>query len=108
MLKDVFSKTIDSMKIISVSIGEFYKYDILENKFQNEVISNISGFMQNNYLHYIFKNKEKKIRVYAKNKELLPKNGQKITIINVHLGFYKSKPQIILYKKSDYKLGKQH
>jgi hypothetical protein len=79
------------------------KYDILENKFQNEVISNISGFMQNNYLHYIFKNKEKKIRVYAKNKELLPKNGQKITIINAHLGFYKSKPQIILYKKSDYK-----
>lgn len=79
------------------------KYDILENKFQNEVISNISGLMQNNYLNYIFKKEKRKIRVYAKNKELLPKNGQKITIINAHLGFYKSKPQIILYKKSDFK-----
>lgn len=59
--------------------------------------------MVENYFHYTFKNQKKKIKVYSKNRELLPKNGQKINIINAHLGFYKSKPQIIIYKQSDFK-----
>ena len=79
------------------------KFDIQKNEFQNEVIGNITGHIKDKYFHYIFKNENKKIRIYSKNRELLPKNGQKITIINAHLGFYKSKPQIILYKKSDFK-----
>ncbi len=79
------------------------KFDIQNNIFQNEIITNITGTIKDNYFHYIFKNENKKIKVYSKNKELLPNNGQKITIINAHLGFYKSKPQIIIYKKSDYK-----
>jgi len=77
-------------------------YDIQKSSFQNEIITNITGKIKDKYFHYIFKNENRKIRVYSKNRELLPKNGQKITIINAHLGFYKSKPQIIIYKKSDY------
>jgi len=79
------------------------KNDILNSNFQNEIITNITGLVKDRYFHYIFKNHKKKIKLYSKNKNLLPKNGQKITIINAHLGFYKSKPQIIIYKKSDYK-----
>lgn len=79
------------------------KYDILDVKNQNEVITNLKGEIKNNYFHYIFKNEKKKIKLYSKNRELLPKNGQKINIINAHLGFYKSKPQIIIYKQSDFK-----
>ncbi|WP_419765117.1 MAG: endonuclease/exonuclease/phosphatase family protein [Arcobacter sp.] len=79
------------------------KHDIQKNSFQNEIITNITGNIKGKYFHYIFKNEKKKIRVYSKNRKLLPNNGQKITIINAHLGFYKSKPQIIIYKKSDYK-----
>jgi len=78
------------------------KNDILSPRFQNELITNISGVYENYYFYYRFNNQEKKIKVYSKDKTLLPKNGQKITIINAHLGFFQSKPQIILYKKSDY------
>ncbi len=91
----------------SINIEELYldgrKFDIQDINYQNEIITNLNGEMIDNYFHYIFKNQKKKIKVYSKNRELLPRNGQKINIINAHLGFYKSKPQIIIYKQSDFK-----
>ena len=78
------------------------KNDIQNLNFQNEIITNISGTYKNSYLHYKFKNENKKIRIYAKNKALLPKDGQTISIMSAHLGFYRTKPQIVFYKKSDY------
>lgn len=82
---------------------EASKSDILNNAFQNEIIKNLNGTYKDNFLYYTYKNEKKKIKLYSKNKSLLPKNGEKITIINSHLGFFRSKPQIIIYKKSDYK-----
>lgn len=106
-LLEIVDFTIEDEKINNLDNKSFYldatEFDILKNDFQNEIITNISGFVKNGYFLYLFKNEQKKIKLYSKNKELLPKNGQKITIINAHLGFYKTKPQIIIYNKSDYK-----
>ena len=70
---------------------------------QNEIIKNLQAQYKKGYLHYNEQGKKKKIKLYSKNKKLLPKSGKKVTIITGHLGFYKSKPQIIIYKKSDIK-----
>ncbi len=70
-------------------------------KYQNEIITNLTGIYEDDYLHF----GQNKIRIYSKNKTLLPKNGQKITIISGHLGFFKSNAQIIIYKKSDYSVN---
>ena len=72
-----------------------------DTKYQNEVITNLVAFYKNGYLYY----KDKKIKLYAKDKTLLPKNGQNITIISGHLGFFKNKAQIIIYKKSDIRVN---
>lgn len=66
-------------------------------QYQNEVITNLKATFQKGYLHY----NNQKIKLYSKDKTLLPKNGQNVTIISGHLGFFKNKAQIIIYKKSD-------
>ena len=75
--------------------------NILDYKYQNEIITNLKATYKKGYLYYQYKNQNQKIKLYSKEKLLLPKNGQNITIISGHLGFYKSKPQIIIYKASD-------
>ena len=75
-----------------------------KDKYNNEIITSLKGIYKNNYLHYKYKNIEYKIKLYSKNKKLLPKNNQKINIISGHLIIYKSKLQIKLHKKSDYEL----
>ena len=79
--------------------------DILDLQYQNEIIRNLKAQYKKGYLHYKYKNKNKKIKLYAKDKTLLPKNGQKVNIISGHLGFYKSKPQIVIYKESDFSVN---
>ncbi len=79
--------------------------DVLDFNSQNEIITNLSGIYKKGYLHYLEKNIKKKIKLYAKNSSLLPKNGQKINIISGHLSFYKSKAQIIIYKESDFSVN---
>ncbi len=79
--------------------------DILDFDSQNEIITNLSGIYKKGYLHYLKKNVKKKIKLYSKNRSLLPKNGQKINIISGHLSFYKSKAQIIIYKESDFSVN---
>jgi len=79
--------------------------DILDFNSQNEIITDLSGIYKKGYLHYIKKKVKKKIKLYSKNRSLLPKNGQKINIITGHLSFYKSKAQIIIYKESDFSVN---
>ncbi|WP_419769507.1 MAG: endonuclease/exonuclease/phosphatase family protein [Candidatus Marinarcus sp.] len=102
-------KEIKSLKITNekkeYQINEFYldanNIDLLNLTYQNEIITHLSGIFYDGYLKF----NHHKIRIYAKDKTLLPKNGQKITIMSGHLGFYKSNVQIILYKKSDIRVN---
>lgn len=79
------------------------KADILDSNFQNEIVTNLIGTFENGFLNYKFENEIKKIKLYSKDKSLLPKDGKKISIISSHLGFFKNKPQLIIYKQSDFK-----
>ena len=45
------------------------------------------------------------IKLYTNNKNLLPKNEEKITIISGHLATYRGNIQIILYQATDFKIG---
>ncbi|MEN8717742.1 MAG: endonuclease/exonuclease/phosphatase family protein [Sulfurovum sp.] len=74
------------------------KIDLNNSKYQNEIISNISGKIKNGFLI----NKTQKIKLYAKDKSLLPRNNENITILKAHLGTFRGKTQLNIYKKSDY------
>jgi len=78
------------------------RINILNFKYQNEILTQLQGTYKKGYLYYKYNNKNEKIKLYSKDKSLLPKNGQKVNIMSGHLGFYMSKPQIIIYKESDY------
>ena len=76
--------------------------DIFDKKYQNEIITNLSGtfkkgklYIQNNH------NKYKNIKLFAKNKKILPKDGSNIIIKRAQLGYYRDNVQIILHNKSD-------
>lgn len=100
-LKEVVKIDIQREYNLNTNYKEFYKdfYTIDLDNFnhQNEIISNLKAKFLNGYLHY----QNKKIKLYAKDKTLLPNNGQNVTIISGHLGFFKNRAQIIIYKKSD-------
>jgi len=104
------------IKINSIIVKDSYKnfknlyknasnIDILNYKYQNEIITNLNATYNKGYLYYKFKNKKAKIRLYSKQRSFLPKNGENITIMSGHLGFFKSKPQIIIYKVSDFSVN---
>jgi exonuclease III len=76
--------------------------DILDFKYENEIITNLKGEMKNSKL-YLDNNKY--IKIYSKNKKLLPKDGEKITILKAQLASYRGNMQIIIHKQSDFKVG---
>ena len=76
--------------------------DIFDFKYENEVITNIKGVVKNSKL-YLDENKY--IKIYSNKRNILPKNGEKITILTGHLASYKGNMQIILYSESDFKIG---
>ncbi len=76
------------------------KINIFNTKYQNQIIKNLKGQFKNKKLYF----NGKSIKLFAKNKSLLPKNNQNISIINAHLGTYRGNPQILIHKKSDYKV----
>lgn len=78
--------------------------DIFDLQFQNEIIFNLTGVYQNGFL-YTDESQTKKIKLYAKDSSLLPKNGQNITIMSGHLGIFKSDVQILIHKKSDFRVN---
>jgi len=75
--------------------------DLFGLKYQNEIVHNLTGIYKKGHLHF----NNSKIKLYSKEKSLLPKSGQNITIMSGHLGFYKSNAQIIIYKKSDLRVN---
>jgi hypothetical protein len=70
--------------------------------YQNEIVKNLKGIYKNRYLYFTYNGKNKKIRLYAKDKNILPKDNQNIIVNSGHISIYKSKVQITLHKKSDY------
>ncbi len=76
------------------------KIDLFNTKFQNEIITNLTGIYNNGYLNF----KDGKIKLYTKDKSLLPRNNEKINILNSHLGTFRGKIQLNIYKKSDYEV----
>ena len=53
----------------------------------------------------LYLDNNKYIKIYSKNKKLLPKDGEKITILNAQLASYRGNMQIIIHKQSDFKVG---
>ncbi len=78
------------------------KIDIFNPKYQNEILTKLNGIYKKRYLHFVHNGKKKKIRLYSKDKNILPKENQKITIVSGHISTYKLQIQITLHKLSDY------
>ncbi len=76
--------------------------DIFDFKYTNEIITNLSGIIKKQKLYI---NKDKYIKLYSKNKDILPKDGQNITILSGHLTSHKGNMQIVIYKSTDYKVN---
>lgn len=75
------------------------KVDIFKEKYQNEIVTNLIGIYKRGHLHL---SNGKKIKIYTRNKKLLPKKGSEIEIVRGHLASYKDTPQIFLHSKKDY------
>ena len=108
-LKEITNIQHSKMKEKSLKYENLYlnanEINILDAKYQNEIITQLKGTYKKGYLYYSYKQQSQKIKLYAKNTLLLPKNGQNVTIISAHLGFYKSKPQLVIYKESDFSVN---
>ena len=48
--------------------------------------------------------KGKTIKIYAKNKQDLPKENETITFNSVHIGVYRGVPQVLIHSNLDYKV----
>ncbi len=79
------------------------KIDIFYDKYQNEIITNLSGQVIKKKL--LLEN-GKKIKLFAKNKKDLPKSGDKVEFKTAHLSTYKGNIQILIHSKKDYKVVK--
>ncbi len=76
--------------------------DLFNEKFQNEIITNLSGIYIKGSLIFNKNNKNFKIKLYFKKGIKKPKDGKNITITSGHLSIYKSKIQIVLHSTNDY------
>jgi endonuclease/exonuclease/phosphatase family metal-dependent hydrolase len=77
--------------------------DLFASHYQNEILTNLKGIYKKRYLYL---DSGKRIKIYTKNKKLLPPNGSRIRFDQAHLGAYKHTPQILLHKKSDFSILK--
>ena len=76
--------------------------DLSDFKYENDVITNLKGICEKSKLYL---ENGKIIKLYANDKNILPKNREKITIISGHLTTYRGNMQIILHSTSDFKIG---
>lgn len=101
-LKEVTSISDIAYKGIYENFKTFYKdasnIDIFNPQYQNEIITNLKGKFKRGYLHF---GNNKRIKLYSKDKKILPKNEQNIKINSGHLGNYKGKVQIVIYNQKD-------
>lgn len=71
--------------------------DIFKIKYQNEIVTNIKGTFKKGNLYI----KDKKIKLFAKNRRNLPKENSKINIKRAHIAYYRNKVQILIHDKSE-------
>lgn len=76
--------------------------DIFNFKYENEIITNLTGVVKYSKLYL---DDGRVIKLYSNIRNILPKNGEIITITSGHLASYKGNMQIILYSLSDFKIG---
>ena len=69
----------------------------------NEVIQKLQGVYQNGWLHY---GDQRKIRLYAKDKALLPESGSRIILRNIRIGFH-DHPELVLEQANQIELVKE-
>lgn len=79
------------------------KINIFDFKYENEIITNLKGRFSKNKLILA---DNKSIKIFSKDKNILPKDGENIYINEAHLASYRGNMQIIFHKKSDYKVLK--
>lgn len=79
------------------------KINVLKENYQNEVVKNLQGTVKNRKLYF---QDDIYIKLFAKDKNDLPKNGEKILFSTAHLTEYKGTPQILIHSKNDYKVVK--
>lgn len=72
--------------------------NIFDHKNQNEILTNLKGKVKNKKLYF----NGKHIKLFAKNKKDLPKNGSTILFKKAHLSNYRGNIQILIHDKSDY------
>lgn len=107
-LKEI--KGISKLKKVSSYEGfrELYKdalqIDLFDPVNQNEVVTNLEGIYDKGFLFFDKNGEEKRIKLYFKKGIKKPEDKDKILIRSGHLGVYKSKVQIIIYKNEDYKI----
>ncbi|MCK9337435.1 MAG: endonuclease/exonuclease/phosphatase family protein [Arcobacteraceae bacterium] len=79
-----------------------HKSDLFNYSLQNEIITGFQATYSKRDLHY----NNKSIRLYAKNKDILPPQNSQIIIKKGHLSLYNNTPQIVIYSKDDYEIIK--
>ncbi len=68
--------------------------NLSEPALQSEVISEVEGIYKSGYFYY---GDNLKIKLYFKDKKLKPKNGSKVRLEHVIIGYYK-RPQLVIEK----------
>jgi exonuclease III len=76
--------------------------DIFDFKYENEIVTNLKGIIRNSKLYL---SDDKYIKIYSNKRNLLPKNGETITILTGQIASYKGNMQVIIYQPSDLKIG---
>ena len=97
---------IKHIKTIKNPLNHYYidakSIDIFDDKYQNEIVKNLSGKYNKGYLYFNYQNKSFKIKLYFPKNFSKPENGTNITINAGHLSKYKSQTQIVIHQKNDY------
>lgn len=69
----------------------------------NEVVRRLQGVYQNGWLHY---GDQRKIRLYARDKALLPESGSRVIVNNIRIGFH-DHPELVLEQAEQLELLKE-
>lgn len=104
-LKEIKSFSIKNENHLVLDYEKLYlkseNIDILNDKYQNEIVTNLKGVIKGNKLFF---QRDKYINLYAKNKDDLPKNETVVEFLTAHISTYKGNKQILIHSKNDYKV----
>lgn len=103
-IKDfIILKEVEEIKSYQELFLDTKNADIFDFKYENEVVTNLKGFVSKGKL--LLEN-NKMIKLFSKDKNILPKDGETILIKQAQLGSFKGNMQIILNENSDYEVIK--